>query len=469
MSEYDDFLKSRKPIVLQEISDRETFVDDSNMLNTITSDTDIMLIPPLNTDIRFEKDLPEYHPEIEYSAIMRNHPHREHHVEEAMEAFSWFETTGRDSAEMVEKKSLINPIQNQHLCGSCWAMSDCFVASGVVTWAPRIAPTCIMMAVPKNMGNGQCNGGNPATACRAIEKIPVCDTSCIDYSWCSSDSKMCTARSAVNHFGGELGDKLNAKIPRATDGNMVGCYFKQDKMMYTLDQGSEAYYIHNENPVETFRKNLKTHLVDFGPVVAGYAVLKNFTTGNFSDLNINQGIYFDRADYGSMSRGKRLRFSDAFANASQLVGLHAVRVVGWGVGKNVQYDNNMFGDVPYWIAANSWGTNWGNDGTFRIAMYPFNKYAQFGKQINVKGSKIGGVILMRATTKPTSKTLDQIDKRYLNTISRVQPDSYYMSSADDALTSSGVDDKSGGGLWIYIAIVLVILGILVVLVRQRRR
>lgn len=38
------------------------------------------------------------------------------------------------------------------------------------------------------------------------------------------------------------------------------------------------------------------------------------------------------------------------------LGGHAVRVVGWGVEKNVKY----------WHVANSWGRNWGENGYFKI-------------------------------------------------------------------------------------------------------
>lgn len=38
------------------------------------------------------------------------------------------------------------------------------------------------------------------------------------------------------------------------------------------------------------------------------------------------------------------------------VGHHAVRVIGWGV------ENGL----PYWLVANSWNTNWGDKGIFKI-------------------------------------------------------------------------------------------------------
>ncbi len=38
------------------------------------------------------------------------------------------------------------------------------------------------------------------------------------------------------------------------------------------------------------------------------------------------------------------------------MGGHAVKVVGWGI----------FNGTKYWHVANSWGTDWGEDGFFRI-------------------------------------------------------------------------------------------------------
>jgi cathepsin B len=38
------------------------------------------------------------------------------------------------------------------------------------------------------------------------------------------------------------------------------------------------------------------------------------------------------------------------------VGMHAVRITGWGT----------YNGVNYWEVANSWGTNWGESGWFYI-------------------------------------------------------------------------------------------------------
>lgn len=40
----------------------------------------------------------------------------------------------------------------------------------------------------------------------------------------------------------------------------------------------------------------------------------------------------------------------------QRLGLHAIKMLGWGV------DNG----VKYWLMANSWNSDWGENGFFRI-------------------------------------------------------------------------------------------------------
>ena len=59
-------------------------------------------------------------------------------------------------------------------------------------------------------------------------------------------------------------------------------------------------------------------------------------------------IYEDFADYAS---GVYQHVTGAY------LGIHAVKVIGWGVNED---------GIKYWILANSWGVNWGENGFFRI-------------------------------------------------------------------------------------------------------
>jgi len=67
----------------------------------------------------------------------------------------------------------------------------------------------------------------------------------------------------------------------------------------------------------------------YGPVEAAFTVYEDF-------LNYKSGVYHH-------------------VTGSQLGG-HAIKILGWGV------DNA----TPYWIVANSWNTDWGNQGFFWI-------------------------------------------------------------------------------------------------------
>lgn len=42
--------------------------------------------------------------------------------------------------------------------------------------------------------------------------------------------------------------------------------------------------------------------------------------------------------------------------AGEALGGHAVRILGWGVEIS----------TPYWLVANSWNTDWGDNGFFKI-------------------------------------------------------------------------------------------------------
>lgn len=300
-------------------------------------------------------------------------------------------------------------------------MSDCFVVSGAVGWAPDISSTFLMASIPTS--HNMCGGGNPAAVIPYLERNGAADSSCIDYSWCSGDDNVCKSVSSQKHFDANaLTNTLNAQIPK----NPFGCYFDNvKKWLYKLDSGTDVFFINEKAPIDIFRKTVRSHILDYGPIIGGFVVLKNFY-GNFH--KINGGVYFDRADYNSINRP--LKFSDSIQKQPP-TGLHAVSIVGFGVAKNIQYDNNKFGDVPYWHCRNSWGAKWGDKGFFKMAMYPFNKVSQFDKQVMTDiGGPIGSVILIRATKSPKAVDLAQISQRYRNNINRTRPDTYYKAGPE---------------------------------------
>ena len=87
---------------------------------------------------------------------------------------------------------------------------------------------------------------------------------------------------------------------------------------------------------------MQKEIMTNGPVQTGFLVYEDF-------MHYKSGVY-------KYTQGRKL-------------GGHAVRVIGWG-----KQD-----DVNYWIAANTWGSLWGENGFFRIAfgecLFEANGYA----------------------------------------------------------------------------------------------
>ena len=83
------------------------------------------------------------------------------------------------------------------------------------------------------------------------------------------------------------------------------------------------------DPIETRVKKMKTELMNNGPLYVSFDVYEDFKL-------YKSGVY-------EHVIGKK-------------IGGHAVRLLGWD-----DYTNN-------WLIANSWGTNWGEDGYFKIKM-----------------------------------------------------------------------------------------------------
>jgi hypothetical protein len=160
----------------------------------------------------------------------------------------------------------------------------------------------------------------------------------------------------------------------------------------------------NSKKIKTCIERVKEHILSNGPVVSGYMVYSNFLKGNFLKKGNSHAIYFDRYDYEKNQYQEK---------SFQMLGLHAISVIGWGFDDNV--DGVFLGKkkgtkhtVDYWIVRNSWGPKWGIEGYFRMAMYPFNKESQFEVSLNVEGYEktsleYGGFLAFESSIIPNYK------------------------------------------------------------------
>jgi hypothetical protein len=153
--------------------------------------------------------------------------------------------------------------------------------------------------------------------------------------------------------------------------------------------------------------NLVKHWIySYGTIVTGFFVYANLMSGRFSHPQKNpDGVYLEDVNYHSFQ---------LFENQENpFEGGHAVCIVGWGTApvhnsliadrslRNKSSDMTM---VPYWVTRNSWSEAWGQKGLFKMAMYPFNKIAQFDKYVTIntpagRGIAGGQVLFMPSAIK----------------------------------------------------------------------
>ncbi|VDN04561.1 unnamed protein product [Thelazia callipaeda] len=225
--------------------------------------------------------------------------------------------------EWPECQSIQN-IRDQSSCGSCWAfgaveaMSDriCIASKGklqVTLSADDLLSCC------RSCGFG-CYGGQPMEAWRYWVSHGIVTGSnytlhggCRPYPF-----PPCEHHSNKTHYEPCKHDlyptpKCNRKCDKS-----YGKSYSADKYF-----GKRAYAV--ESDVESIQKEIMT----MGPVEAAFEVHSDF-------LSYESGIYKHTA--GSLAGG------------------HAVKILGWGIEQG----------VPYWLVANSWNTDWGENGYFRI-------------------------------------------------------------------------------------------------------
>ncbi|CAL8104625.1 unnamed protein product [Calicophoron daubneyi] len=204
----------------------------------------------------------------------------------------------------------LKTIWNQGQCGSCWAVSSasamgdryCIRNQGDVILSAYDIMSCCKDCPP----DGPCNGGYPHKAFEHWNKMGVVTGGPTQCSGCT-----CYRYEGDDLFNCDHKCRAGYEIPYDAD----------------LTHGRSQKFLLKD--VELIQREIMTN----GPVVATFEVFTDFT-------DPGKKVYIHK---GGVSRG-----------------YHAVRVIGWGV----QRDDGQ--SVPYWLAANSWDTNWGDEGYFRI-------------------------------------------------------------------------------------------------------
>lgn len=239
---------------------------------------------------------------------------------------------------------LLAPVESQGSCGSCWA----FAATHTFTDARSIAagsrtpplsaqfPTsCITPNDYLGTENGCC-GGDPAAAFDYFKTVGAVTQTCAPYEEILEMYNYDETEGAVN-------PSISHTCPATCNDN-------------TLFNPSNIR-LHGLLPVSSEAEVIAA--LDNGPVMAGIQLLEDF-------------YYFYRC-------GIFCQENDDFLED----GLHAVEIVDYGTESG----------VDFWVVKNSWGTNSGEDGYFRIRRGDLN-----AEEYHVPVVSSGQNTIIRATS-----------------------------------------------------------------------
>jgi len=212
----------------------------------------------------------------------------------------------------------IDKIRNQGSCGSCWSFGavETLEDRYCITQKKQVVLSTEYMVSCDKQDEG-CGGGFLDLAWEFLRDTGVPAETCVPYKHCAYPPfSNCTAP--------------HTPVPTRAPPNPDSCPSTcMDNTAIDTVRADKIYAVGKPGDVEAMQKELMTN----GPFEVAFWVFSDF-------MQYKSGVYQ----------------LTSHAAKQGFMGGHAVKVVGWGTDAG----------VDYWTIANSWGTNWGEDGFWRI-------------------------------------------------------------------------------------------------------
>ncbi|XP_064095446.1 cathepsin B-like isoform X2 [Macrobrachium nipponense] len=216
----------------------------------------------------------------------------------------------------------ISEIRDQGSCGSCWAFGavevmtdrDCIHSNGTKNFhysAENLVSCCHLC------GFG-CNGGFPGAAFQYWVHSGIVSGGAFNSTQGCQPYEIAPCE---HHVSGPR--------PKCAEGGSTPKCHKNCESNYVVDYESDLHHGSKHYSVDKDETQIKYDIMTNGPVEGAFTVYVDF-------LHYKSGVY-------QHTHGLPL-------------GGHAIRVLGWG-----EEDG-----TPYWLCANSWNTDWGDNGYFKI-------------------------------------------------------------------------------------------------------
>jgi len=211
--------------------------------------------------------------------------------------------------------------KNQHIpqyCGSCWAQGSTSAIAdrfNIMNKLSTTTPVGIDAQVVVNaQAGGSCDGGNPGNVYSYAHKTGLMGSSCMQYSAYNLQSEFAPIDNCRD---------CSWPPPAAGETGLDNCRAVEDTRYYIGDH----YSVRGE-------AQMKAELTKNGPISCGIHATDNF------EKNYTGGIYSEKIRFPLIN--------------------HEISVFGFGVDADTKEE--------FWWGRNSWGTYWGIEGMFKMAM-----------------------------------------------------------------------------------------------------